>query len=97
MYSLYGEKVSHKMFLDPYWMFFSFFKNKYLKFVIYMSKDMFLFCYDVMLVKTPFKMAKCAISTNAQNQDGRPDRYWKLKKRMKESAKANPPHPHPGT
>ena len=38
-------------------------------------------------------MSKCAISTNAQNQDGRPDWYWKLKKRMNESAKATPPPP----
>ena len=47
-------------------------------------------------VKLSFKMSNCAISKNAQNQDGRPDRYWKLKKRMKESAKTTP-HPHPGT
>ena len=35
-------------------------------------------------------MSKCAISTNAQNQDGRPDRYWKLKIKEKKSAKADP-------
>ena len=38
-------------------------------------------------------MSKCAISKNAQNQDGRPDRYWKHKKRTKESAKSNHPNP----
>ena len=48
-------------------------------------------------VKISFKMSKCAKSTNAQNQDGRPDSYWKMKKRMKENAKANPPQPHPVT
>ena len=40
-------------------------------------------------LKISFKISKCAISKNAQ--DGRPDRYWKLKKRTKECKKDPPP------
>ena len=44
--------------------------------------------------KVSIKNSKCAISKNAhwQNQDGRPDRYWKLKQIMEKSAE-NTPYP----
>ena len=39
---------------------------------------------------------KCAIA-KILNQDGRPDRYWKLKRRIENSAKHPPPDPRENT